>query len=200
MSFDFSKLLDPLPQDLIDIFNKPLSKEVQTNVKEKQEKELFDFSKLEPLNIQPLIQEEKVDYQNQNIERFTDELLMSPLSPKIRSPVKSPKPPVKIHKVEKSEIHQCCICLDENVPTNKLLNCKHPVCETCVGQLHQAKCPVCRSQLEGEIVTSEVLMKIMQREEEERAKEQTANYLAGLYMQEHPFSDPEEVYDMYRNV
>ena len=93
---------------------------------------------------------------------------------------------------------QCCICYDAEIPSQDLLNCKHPVCGECIGQLQKAECPFCRTGLAGPLVTDAALANIYNREEQARMAEINANYMAGLYLQEHPEADPEEVYQMYR--
>lgn len=104
-----------------------------------------------------------------------------------------PAPPINITPPE-----TCCICYDEEIPSTDLLNCKHPVCGECIGQLQKAECPFCREALEGPLVTDAALANILNREEQARLAEINANYMAGLYLQENPEADPEEVYRMYR--
>lgn len=133
------------------------------------------------------------------INQYTQELQMVPLSP--RSPrVKITSPPVVVtHQVEPTQTETCCICYDEEIPTHNLLTCKHPVCGDCVKELNKPECPMCKEFLSGPLVTDTVLADIMNRQEQARLNEITANYLAGVYLEEHPEADPEEVYERYKN-
>jgi hypothetical protein len=49
---------------------------------------------------------------------------------------------------EKKSNPICCVCLDE--PVEKLTECKHPVCQTCLKSLlvNDPRCPQCRKPLE----------------------------------------------------
>ena len=133
------------------------------------------------------------------ISQYTQELQMTPLSP--RSPrVKINNLPIVVtHNVEPIQTETCCICYDEEIPTHNLLTCKHPVCGECVKELNKPECPMCKQFLAGALVTDNVLADIMNRQEQARLNEITANYLAGVYLEENPEADPEEVYDRYRN-
>ncbi len=131
-------------------------------------------------------------------QRFTQELQLAPLSP--RSPRFVQKvPAVIIHPVQPMLTETCCICYDEEIPTTNLLTCKHPVCGECTRGLQTPECPVCKRFLEGPLVTDDILAVIINRQEQARMNEMTANYLAGLYLEEHPEANPEEVYERYRN-
>ena len=97
-------------------------------------------------------------------------------------------------------ISECCICLDEKVNENDKLTCKHTVCPSCIALLNKPECPMCRTYLEGSLVTSELLANIMNRQEDYNQRSQTANYLASLYIQEHPEADPEDVYKRFNDT
>ncbi len=134
-------------------------------------------------------------------QQYTSELHLAPLSPRLsRNKTKIPKVVTKkvVPKVlEKTET--CCICYDEEIPTSNLLMCKHPVCGECTGQLQKAECPLCKKYLEGPLVTDFIMADIINREEQAKNVDITANYLAGIYLREHPHANPEDVYDRYRN-
>lgn len=131
--------------------------------------------------------------------QFTQELQLAPLSPRSPRIERRAPPTVVTHPVEPTQTETCCICYDEEIPTTNLLTCRHPVCGECTAQLRAPKCPMCQQFLEGPLITDVILADIMNREEQERLNEITANYLAGIYLEEHPEANPEEVYERYRN-
>jgi hypothetical protein len=53
----------------------------------------------------------------------------------------------KIATIDSDEIidERCCVCMDD---TNCKTNCNHIVCTTCVNQLIDKKCPICRRIIE----------------------------------------------------
>jgi len=134
---------------------------------------------------------------NQQImNQYMNELQVAPLSP--RSPrVRPTNVSIVSHPVHKTVTESCCICYDEEISTTNLLNCKHPVCEECISQLQKPECPMCKSFLSGPLVTDNMLADIMNRQEQARLNEMSANYLAGMYLEEHPEANAEDVYSMY---
>lgn len=130
--------------------------------------------------------------------QYMRELMLAPLSP--RSPrINRLNPKVVTHSNIPTITQTCCVCYDEEIPSSSLLKCNHPVCSDCIKQLQAPECPMCKTFLQGSLVTDVVLADIMNRQEQSRLNELTSNYLAGLYMQEHPEANPEEVYERYRN-
>jgi hypothetical protein len=98
---------------------------------------------------------------------------------------------------ESQEGEDCCICMDECVKISELLKCKHPVCKGCLSQLKNPICPICRQTLEGETVTSEILVDIMNRQEQEKANALSSDYLTSIYLFQNPGANPEEVYNQF---
>jgi len=132
--------------------------------------------------------------------QYTRELQLAPLSPRSPRIGQQIPPAVFTHPTQPVSTETCCVCYDEEIPTTKLLGCKHPLCGECIGQLQTPECPMCKKFIEGPLVTDEMLINILQRQEQARMDEETANYLAGLYLEENPEADPEEVYARYRNI
>jgi len=198
MSFyDISKL-PPIP--VFDISKLPPLKDTGKNIVIKviKEKEILpQLPQALKINLLP----PKLDLLPIKNQQYTSELHLAPLSPRLsRNKSKIPKVVTKkvVPKVlEKTET--CCICYDEEIPTSNLLTCKHPVCGECTGQLQKAECPMCKKYLEGPLVTDLMIADIINREEQAKNEDITANYLAGIYLREHPHANPEEVYDRYRN-
>jgi hypothetical protein len=109
--------------------------------------------------------------------------------PPIRSPIRSPSP---------VNMGECCICYDD-IPVSDKLKCDHIVCGPCTDRLQKLECPMCKTNLEGPLVTDEVVANILNRQEQDRLAYINADYMAALYLEEHPEANPEEVYRMYRN-
>lgn len=62
---------------------------------------------------------------------------------------------------------ECCICYSKSNCYN-VLKCDHCVCASCVNQLRDDKCPVCRARLEGKNITGKVMKKIELRKKEDK--------------------------------
>ncbi len=132
--------------------------------------------------------------------QYTRELQLAPLSPRSPRIGRKIPPAVVTHPTKPVATETCCVCYDQEIPTTNLLGCKHPLCGECIGQLRTPECPMCKQFIEGPLVTDEMLINILQRQDQARMDEETANYLAGLYLEENPEADPEEVYARYRNI
>jgi hypothetical protein len=132
-------------------------------------------------------------------EQFTRELHFAPLSPRNPRITRNETVTLVTHATKPTTTETCCICYDEEIPSTNLLACEHPVCGECTAQLQTAECPMCKTFLEGPLVTDEILANILNRQEQNRLNEMTANYMAGLYLEQNPDADPEEVYRRYRN-
>ena len=140
-----------------------------------------------------------IDLTDHNINnQYIHELQFAPLSPKNPRIKTDSVPAITTHKVSTIHTETCCICYDKDIPSTELLTCKHPVCGECTEQLQKPECPLCKRFLEGPLVTDEILANLINRQEQERLQEITTNYLVGLYLEEHPDANPEDVYGMYR--
>lgn len=116
-----------------------------------------------------------------------------------RSLAQPPAPPVRTSP--RSPVQDCVICFANGVSGRDLLKCGHPVCQTCLASLRDPRCPVCRQPLEGPSVTDELITAMLQRQEEDRALEETRNLIVALMLQDNPDLDPQRVYDLtQRNV
>jgi len=88
------------------------------------------------------------------------------------APIESPQ------NEEKGEF-ECAICYNQ---TDNILDCKHSICNKCLGKLRKYECPVCRAGLSGEIITGQVFLNIetniredtYAREEENRRQAERA--------------------------
>lgn len=68
-----------------------------------------------------------------------------------------------------NSLFECCVCRDEfEVPNDHLTSCGHFVCENCVSQLRQLKCPYCRTPLVCRYLTEELINEIPERENADR--------------------------------
>lgn len=62
----------------------------------------------------------------------------------------------------------CCICYSESDEKART-KCNHVICESCIKQLRNTKCPICRiDPLSNEYVTSEILLQMENRRNEDR--------------------------------
>jgi hypothetical protein len=76
----------------------------------------------------------------------------------------------------------CCVCLDE-MPESDNLDCGHPLCRGCVGNLRNDKCPMCRRDISAKHITSHQKSQMRKRFQEDRVARHavaTQNYLATL--------------------
>jgi hypothetical protein len=55
------------------------------------------------------------------------------------------------HQHEVSE--ECCVCYD-SVPSSELLKCSHPVCKSCIKNLRDPRCPMCRTEIDANHITN----------------------------------------------
>jgi len=122
----------------------------------------------------------------------------TPVSPRYNSPVRSPTLPRYTPVKSPVKTENCCICYDD-IPISNKLKCDHVVCGPCIDRLQKLECPMCKTNLEGPLVTDEVVANILNRQEQDRLAYINADYMAALYLEEHPEANPEEVYRMYRN-
>ena len=124
-----------------------------------------------------------------------------PQSPRPQSPrPQSPRPQspglplIPIPPVAPAATHDCCVCLENQVAEKDLLVCRHPVCLTCISQLQDPICPMCRHPLEGRLVTNEILIAILQRKEDDRLLDETANLITAMLLQDNPDMTEDEAY------
>ncbi len=70
----------------------------------------------------------------------------------------------------------CCICY-EDVKYQEILSCDHPVCKDCSMNLNKMECPICRRNLRGPSITSEVVTSIRRIIHTNQIKAQLSNQL-----------------------
>lgn len=76
----------------------------------------------------------------------------------------------------------CCICT-EPIRERDMLKCGHSICIECLKGVRKNECPVCRKEIKGRLVTDEILMMILSKEEEDLCEhEQHQQALAFLSM------------------
>jgi hypothetical protein len=156
---------------------------------------------LVPLSESPLLASPQYRQLTEEVEEYTPpEEEYTPPEEEYTPPEEEYTPPEEEYTPAVEETHQCCICLDEEIPSSDLLSCQHPVCVPCLQQITKAECPICRSEIKGSIVDPDIITRIRQKEEEDRLREENANYLVALAMAENPDLDPQELYDRYYHV
>lgn len=72
----------------------------------------------------------------------------------------------------KSKKIDCCVCMEE-MPTSDNLECGHPVCRSCISQLRNDKCPMCRREIKAKHIQPKDKKKMQDRFEEDRVSRQT---------------------------
>jgi hypothetical protein len=103
---------------------------------------------------------------------------------RVREPPRRPRKPVrrcsKSQERKAGKNEDCCVCMDEKVYESELLKCSHAVCMGCVKQLRDPRCPMCRSQIEGDFISDNDKKKMNQRakqDKRERNEQALRNYL-----------------------
>jgi hypothetical protein len=81
---------------------------------------------------------------------------------------------------KKEELFECCICYEKIVPSKEKLNCNHSVCVTCIKQLRDDRCPMCRCALSSKLITEEMKTQMKNRKKQDyhnRMNELNRQYL-----------------------
>lgn len=82
----------------------------------------------------------------------------------------------------KSEKTDCCVCMEE-MPGADKLDCSHPVCRACLGQLRNDKCPICRREVSAAHIKKTDKKKMHQRfvqDNQNRNLQATMSYFANF--------------------
>ena len=82
---------------------------------------------------------------------------------------------------EEVKLHDCCVCLETNVNEDELLECKHSVCKSCVGQLRDPRCPMCRREIKAKWITGASKKRMTQLQKKD--KEERNNQLLRAHLQ-----------------
>lgn len=61
----------------------------------------------------------------------------------------------------------CCVCMEE-MPVSDKLDCGHPLCRGCLGQLRNDKCPMCRREIKAKHIKSKDKKKMRDRLDQDR--------------------------------
>jgi hypothetical protein len=59
--------------------------------------------------------------------------------------------------VDNSNMQECSICYEKTVKETDSLDCKHYVCKGCILQMRDVRCPMCRKNLSGKLITEATL-------------------------------------------
>ena len=139
-------------------------------------------------------------------KQYTRELQLAPLSTGLDKIIRTRDPTIIVHSssgpsfgkdlIKKEKTEQCCVCYND---VQNMLVCRHSVCADCMSHLQAPECPICKKILEGPVVTDDLLTGILDKQEQARMKEQNANYLASVYLQENPDADMNEIYQFYQD-
>jgi hypothetical protein len=66
---------------------------------------------------------------------------------------------------------ECCVCMEE-MPTSDNLECGHPVCRSCLSQLRNDKCPMCRRDIKAKHIKPNDKKKMRDRFRDDRISRQ----------------------------
>ena len=66
---------------------------------------------------------------------------------------------------------KCCICYEQVIYTDKM-HCNHSICQKCLYKLRKNECPLCRKQLKGKPITSNILQTILNKEQKDKEEEE----------------------------
>lgn len=75
------------------------------------------------------------------------------------------------------DVKECSICYEE-VSTS--LDCTHSVCEECLNRLTDDRCPQCRMELQGKLITPTILTGIYERMKRRREEQEMTDLLSAL--------------------
>jgi hypothetical protein len=75
-------------------------------------------------------------------------------------------------KVIEEKFDDCCVCYET---TNTYTNCNHPLCNSCVNQLRNRICPICRTDLKEGLSIEQHLQQQYDRNRRERRNNETFN-------------------------
>ena len=96
---------------------------------------------------------------------------------------KEPRPKTTRHssspKKCSGKTEECCVCYDP-VPEEEFLECDHPVCKNCIGQLRDTRCPMCRAEIKSKNISDKEKKKMIRRRQEDhrnRNNELFQNYI-----------------------
>lgn len=118
---------------------------------------------------------------NESVQMYSSSLPEKKVKSKVRN-----TPVVLDRKNKNYSIHEtmeCCIC-EERTPITDKMKCGHLLCLECLDHIRSFFCPVCRDELEGPLLTDEILTEIDIKYREDMeirgCEDQTMAYLASL--------------------
>jgi hypothetical protein len=86
-------------------------------------------------------------------------------------PVEKPTKPVLSERC--CDKIECCVCMEE-MPGSDKLDCGHPLCRECVGNLRSDKCPLCRRDIKAKHITSKQKADMRRKLQEDRVARNSA--------------------------
>ena len=152
------------------------------------------------LNYQRLYQHNQHNDVRENIEQLIrleteKERIMNEM--RVKEPPRRPRKPIRRNTNKKEQEKKqekkpdlpkedCCVCFENNVEKDEVLECKHSVCKGCVKQLRDPRCPMCRSDIKSKFITDKDIrsMKIKSRAD---AQNRTDESIREFLMQERFF-------------
>jgi len=93
---------------------------------------------------------------------------------------KDKKEQPKDRKNSCGKTEECCVCY-EPVPEDEFLECDHAVCKSCIGQLRDTRCPMCRAEIKSKNISESQKKKMVRRRIEDQTNRN--NQLVQQYME-----------------
>jgi hypothetical protein len=66
---------------------------------------------------------------------------------------------------EVKEKIECCICYEKNISKQDMMTCNHSVCKDCLEKMEDDRCPMCRQEMKGKLMTSSMIRKLKNKRE-----------------------------------
>ena len=100
-------------------------------------------------------------------------------------PPRRPRQKTHQHKHHSSNgrCEDCCICYDAKVREERFLECGHILCEGCISNLRDDRCPICRKEVQSKFISNAEKKRMRNRkrdDDEERNEELYQAYMVEL--------------------
>jgi hypothetical protein len=94
--------------------------------------------------------------------------------PRVKTPVRRPLSPKRVSN-ESAENIKCMLC-DTSKSHEYKMKCGHFICEECISSLKTLRCPCCKENMTGPVLTPQIKKMIEQKISENNLKEASQIY------------------------
>jgi hypothetical protein len=127
------------------------------------------------------LQELTTTSSSSQLTTMTSSTLKDPRPKRNKEQKKEQKEVSKKNKKDPSgKTEECCVCYDP-VPEDEFLECDHAVCKSCIGQLRDTRCPMCRAEIKSKNISESQKKKMVRRRIEDQTNRN--NQLVQQYME-----------------